>query len=239
MLTILIHGDAKTGKTWACDTAPAPRLVLDVEGGNRFTPSRKVIWDPTWAPPPADGTWDTCVVYVRDFSTLTRTYQWLNSGQHPFRSVTIDSISEAQQRCIDAIAGTNQMQQQDWGDLLRQLSTLSRQFRDLTMHPTNPLEVVALTAMTRERDGKWQPAVQGALATALPFYFDVLGYLYIQSVSAPDGSMIKVRRMLLSPDPAFLAGDRTDRLPAYMDNPTIDGPGGMLELIYGPRKESA
>ena len=46
------------------------------------------------------------------------------------------------------------MKMQQWGELLRHMGALLRDLRDLTMHPTNPLEAVVLTAMARSSDGR-------------------------------------------------------------------------------------
>jgi hypothetical protein len=222
-LSLLVHGGSKTGKTHFADTAPAPRLHLDAEGGTRFLHSRTIGWDPhQYAPPENDGSWDTCVVYVRRYETMTRVYQWLESGQHPFKSVTLDSISEVQQRCVDELAGTDSMKQQQWGELLRKMSELVRKFRDLTFHPTTPLEAVILVAMSRQIDGRWVPYVQGQLATTLPFYIDVIGYFYVQVVTDNEtGHERTVRRMLVSPHPQYEAGDRTGRLGEVLTAPNM------------------
>ena len=215
-ICVLVHGDSKVGKTRLGATTPAPRLILDAEGGTRFLgPTKK--WDGASEPPVADGTWETCVVIVKGFSTLRTVYQWLNSGKHPFRSVVIDSLSEVQQRCVDEIAGTNSMEQKNWGDLFRLMSTMVRQFRDLITHPTNPLDCVLLVAMTREINNKKMAHVQGQLATTLPYYIDVVGYMY----AATDDNGQYVRRLAVTPHALYDAGDRTGLLGAYIDNPNM------------------
>lgn len=224
-LTLLVYGPSKVGKSYLADSAPAPRLVLDAEMGNRFTPSKKFYWDPMYAPPTADGTWDTCVVEVRDYNTFERAHQWLQAGQHPFRAVAIDSLSELQQRCIDSIAGVNQMSTSNWGDLLRKIARMVRDFRDYTSHPTNPVQTVTVIGMDRVEDGRHTPFMQGSIKTMLPFYFDVTGYLFTQQMD--DGRL--VRRLLMAPHPQYDAGDRTGRLPQIMDDPSIPL---MLDTIY-------
>lgn len=229
-LSILVHGPAKAGKTHFAETAPGPRLFIDAEGGTRFTPSRKIEWDPTGKdhPPVADGTWDTCVVYTRDFATMQYAYQWLASGQHPFRSVIVDSLSEIQQRCIDQLAGAGRMEQQLWGDLLRQMSDLVRKFRDLIIHPTHPLEAVVLVAMTRiDAKNRQIPLVQGQLKDTLPYYLDVTGYFYTEA--NPETGVLE-RKLLVSPQPMFEAGDRTGRLDPIVVGPNIEQ---MLIKIFG------
>lgn len=227
-LSLLVHGASKVGKSWLGDTTPAPRLILDAEGGSRFTPSRKKVWNPlTEAVPVPDGTWDSCIVYVHDYQTVLRAYQWLASGQHPFESVVVDSISEVQQRCVDSIAGVDPMKTQDWGTLFRQVATLVRQFRDLVTHPTKPLRAVVLIAMTKDVNGKWRAHVQGQLATTLPYYLDVIGYLFVHKFE--DGT--EMRRLLVSPHELYEAGERVGgRLGTVVDNPNVTS---MLNTIFG------
>lgn len=227
-LSILVHGHSKSGKSTFADTSPGPRLILDAEGGSRFTPSKKTLWNPNSDPPPEDdGSWSSCLVYVHKYEQVEMAYQWLASGKHPFRSVVIDSISEVQQRCVDSLAGTNPMKQQDWGTLLRKVSALVRQFRDLTTHQTKPLEAVVLIAMTREKDnGKAMPHVQGQLGTALPYYLDITGYT--NTVKDDDGG---VHYWLATrPDDNYEAGERVaGRVEPYIENPNIEQ---MLSAIY-------
>lgn len=218
-INIIIFGHAKRGKSWLGDTTPAPRVVLDSEGGSRFTPSRKRIWDPvSQRPPVADGTWDTAIVVVRSYRDVLKAFEWLNSGQHPFHSVVLDSISEIQQRAVDDIAGTNQMAQQDWGKLLRTVSDLVRKFRDLVTHATNPLDAVVFIAMAKQVDGTWRPHMQGGLATTFPYYVDACCFLDV--VHAEDGT--PVRRLFCGTFPGFETGERLGgRIPTYVDSPNL------------------
>jgi hypothetical protein len=233
-LSILVHGGPKAGKSWLGDTTPAPRLVLDAEAGSRFTKSRKRDWDPlTEAVPVYDGTWDTVLVSVREYDVMKRVYEWLNSGQHPFRSVVMDSISEIQQRCVDNIAGVEIMKTQDWGTLLREMSKLVRGYRDLLTHPTRPLEAVVIIAMTRTVDGGRQvPYVQGQLATTLPYYIDVVGYI----TTSQDEQSRTHRYLMIQPDPRWLTGERVGgRLGTHVElfDNYGDTVSDMLDLVFG------
>lgn len=228
-ISMIAYGPSKGGKSTLGDTTPAPRVVLDAEMGSRFTPSRKKVWDPAReAPPEPDGTWDTALVPVHSYNTVLKAYEWLNSGKHPFRSVVMDSVSEVQQRAVDSLVGTSAMQIQDWGTLLRQVSDLVRKFRDLTTNPVRSLDAVLFIAMARQRqDGTWHPHVQGSLATVLPYYTDLLGYL--APVPQEDGTV--VRRLLLGPTPGYETGERVGgRLGQFIDNPNITD---MLSTIRG------
>jgi hypothetical protein len=236
-LSILVHADTKVGKSTFANTAPAPRLLLDAEAAHRFLPGRKVYWDPGRDAPPAwDGSWDTCVVRVRDYGVMTSTMAWLITGQHHFESVIVDSISEVQKKMKDQI-GSDGMKLQLWGELLTHMESLIRQLRDLTEHPTKPLTAVVLTAMTEQRDGKWRPYVQGQLRVTLPYFIDVVGYAFVQDLPAPDPSQPspgRIRRMLTRPHPLFEAGERVQsRIPEYIDGDAFNVEW-MLNSVFGP-----
>jgi hypothetical protein len=229
-LSTVIHAESGVGKSWLGDTSPAPRLILDAEGGSKFTPSQpKVFWDPMTGPPPLGA--ETVIVLVRDFQTMQLAYQWLNSGQHDFQSVVLDSVTELQKRCKDAIKameGAGGFRIQDWGTLLDDMELLVRQFRDLWMHPIRPVPVtVFITTTAMDDKGMYRPHVQGGLKLSLPYFVDVVGYLY---AAATDTGALE-RRLLVQPSPGFIAKDRTDRLGYEVANPSI---AAMLDTIYGP-----
>ena len=239
-LTVMVYGESKVGKSTFAVTAPYPRLMLDVEGGHRFLPIVVKYWDPLREEPPlADGTWDTVVVTVRDYDTVIKTYQWLQLGKHHFKSLIIDSISELQVKCMDSIAGTEQMKMQQWGELLRHMGGLLRDLRDLTMHPTNPLEAVVLTAMSRtSQDGRHRPYLQGQLAIQAPYFYDILGALTVETLQSIDPMQPpqKVRRMYVERTNDYEAGERVQgRLGAIVEqeNLSVDR---MLDIIFGPRQ---
>lgn len=239
-LTMLVYGGSKVGKSTFAVTAPYPRLMLDVEGGHRFLPINVKYWDPVREEPPvADGSWDTCVVMVHEYDTVIKAYQWLQSGKHQFKSLIIDSISELQVKCVDNIAGVNQMQMQQWGELLRHMGALLRDVRDLTMHPTNPLEAVVLTAMATkpDADGIVRPYLQGQLAVQAPYFFDILGAISKETIPNPDPTQkpTTVRRMYVESTDKYEAGERVQgRLGEVVEQGDL-GIERMLDLVFGPK----
>lgn len=238
-LTLMVYGESKVGKSTFAVTAPYPRLMLDVEGGHRFLPINVKYWDPIREEPPqADGTWDTVVVQVRDYDVVMKAFQWLQSGKHQFKSLIIDSISELQVKCMDNIAGTEQMKMQQWGELLRHMGALLRDLRDLTMHPTQPLEAVVLTAMARKgQDGVYRPYLQGQLAIQAPYFYDVLGAITVETVANPDPMQApyKVRRMYVERTPEYEAGERVQgRLGKIVEQGDL-GVERMLDMVFGEK----
>lgn len=243
--SILIHGDSKVGKTTVAATCPKPCLILDAEGGSKFLPLRKVYWDPIqYAPPVLDGSWDACIVMVRNWDTVSRVFQWMNTGQHPFRSLVIDSITEIQRRCKQNLISVDRtMEIRDWGKLLDMMDGTIRGFRDMTLHPIRPIQVAVFIAETRHIDNRWRPYMQGQISTSLPYWMDVVGYVFVDNIADANGqATVKQRRLLVSPHPQYEAGERVrGRLGDMFDIETRDdGSLGndierMLSLIYPHR----
>jgi len=210
--TTLIHGEEKAGKSWFADTAPGPKLVLDAEGRAKHTPSGpKVYWDPRKGGPPRhDGTWNTCIVMVPDYETVSLVYQWLRSCEHDFVTVIIDSLMELQKRCIDMIEpNARQLEQQGWGELLRRVERQVREFRDLTLVERNTVSVVVfITGSSHDDHRGWHPLLTGQLGKQIGYYLDTIGYLFKQV--EPDGKL--VRSLLIDKQPGFVAGDGTGKL---------------------------
>lgn len=230
-LTMLTHGDAGAGKSWLCDTAPGPRLICDAEGRAKYLPSQpKVLWDPRTQAPPAAPTaeapWETCVAIVPDFATMDLIFRVLQSGQHPFRSVCVDSLMEIQMRLADDVAGTEQMRTQDWGIMLRKLEKLVRDYRDLVISPVNPTDCVVFTVGSKVDDrGRQVPMLQGQMGSKVPYFFDIVGYLY--KTYSPETQSVS-RHMLVDDVGTAVAKDGTGRL--SVNGPTVDNPN--LSTIF-------
>lgn len=240
-LSILIHADSKVGKSTLAGSAPPPLVIFDAEGSTKFLPLRKVLWDPLRAEPPTwDGTWDAAIVNVHSYDVLDQGYRWLMTGRHNFRSLVLDSISEMQRKLKTKLVGVNRMARDNWDDLLRNMDGLLRGFRDLNQHPHNPIQVAAFVAETRLVDGKYKPYLQGQIATAAPYWFDLVGYMWVEPLRGADGAQqtdpstgkpAKIRRLLVAAgNPMYEAGERVQgRLPDVVDNPNLTQ---MLYAIY-------
>lgn len=245
--SFLLFGHTKVGKSTLANTAPAPRLLLDAEAASRFLPGRKIRWDPlTQAPPEADGTWETCEVIVREYSVMTKVLAYLEAAEHPFASLVIDSISEIQKRLKDQISGSQgtiikDMDMQKWGKLLSHMEAVIRELRDLTEHPTRPLNVV-ITAMQEVREGILIPSVQGGLRDSLPYFMDVVGYLDTQEVASSDPTVTpEPMRFLATREGVrvkggtpYLAGERVQgRIPRYVYGEDLNIER-MLNMVFHP-----
>lgn len=242
-LSILVHADSKVGKTTLGATCPFPIVSFDAEGGSKFLggspaltarlgrPMSIIQWDPVNPPPVYDGTWDMAIVTVRAWDDFMRAGQWLASGQHHFVSLVVDSITEIQRRLKKNLVGTEQLKMQDWGKLLTVMDDVIRGLRDLTIDPYNSIRVAMFIAETRQTDGKWRPYMQGQISTALPYWMDVVGYLFVEMAPDAQGQpTVPVRKLLVNQHPLYEAGERVQGLIGpVVDNPDIYQ---ILERIY-------
>lgn len=226
---------------------------MDAEGGSKFLPGsdflratlgrplRIIYWDPAQPPPVWDGSWDIAVVRVHNWQVVQAVYRWLVTGRHQFQSIIVDSISEIQRRAKNELIGTEQMKIQTWGQLLTIMDNVIRGFRDLTNDPYNPVRVALFISETRENQkGKYVPYMQGQIGIALPYWMDIVGYLYVDQVQTVDGTgqsiTAPVRRLLVVPHPMFEAGERVQGLVGpVIDNPNISE---ILEKVY-PQEQPA
>jgi hypothetical protein len=242
VLSMLIHAPSKEGKSTLTATAPLPLLVLDVEGSWRFinqagfktgVPLRKKRWNPlTEEPPRYDGTWDVCIVMVRDYVTMQQVLQRLTQQPHDFVSIIIDSVTEVQRRCRANLKGSEAMQIQDWGVLLNQMDALIRAYRDLTLADST-VRCVILVAETKMKDGKWRPYMQGQIADSMPYWLDVVGYLYTYFDADADGQpTVKKKVLHIGPSDQWYSGERVQgALPDAILDPNITQ---MIMAIFPP-----
>lgn len=241
VLSVLIHGASKAGKSTLTSTAPTPLLVIDAEGSWKFIRTagfrsgillRKITWDPLLPPPRHDGTWDVCYVSVASWDNMQRVMQWLITTPHDFVSIVLDSITELQRRLKTKIASSDGIISgyDGWGALLVKMDQLIRGFRDLTIEP-GPVRCVVFIAETREQNGKWRPYMQGQISVSLPYWVDICGYLYQTRVADTNGNLtVPQVNLFIGAHQLFETGERVQgALPDMITDPNITR---MLETVY-------
>lgn len=248
-ISIVVHGEAKVGKSTFASTAPTPMLYLDGENASRFlrrpdqTPFRRKSWNPmTEAPPKNDGSWDLCVVKVKNWAVAEKARDYLKTGNHEFRSVVLDSISEIQDKLKKSIlegTGTTQLKMQDWGRLLQSMAAFLRDFRDLSTDEDTTIEAIVILAMSRKIDGTMKPHLEGQVVQQVPYLYDITSYLYKTQVRDETTGEVSDQRFLLTDGQSgFEAGNRVhfsrDTGQDVIANPNIEN---ILDMIFGPRPE--
>ena len=168
------------------------------------------------------------IAQVRDLDGLKRVYFDLRKGQHPFRWVIIDSISEVAEICLATEKKKSKDPRAAYGEMADTMLDLIKGFRDL------PYNVVMLCKMTSvDDDGRlhYLPKAPGRqIGPELPYLFDIV--LALRADRGPEGL---VRYVQTARDHQYEAKDRSSKL-AFTEPPDLD----YLEAkIHAPRQEQS
>lgn len=237
-LSNLLYGYSGVGKSPLSETAPGPRLRFDVENTSRWLRSRKVYWDGRSNPLELDVDENTTVVLrVEQFKDLTMPMQFLRSGRHPFHSVILDSLTELQLKILNQEAGLDKREYDHWGKLLIWCEKLVIDLKDLTEHPTNPVDCIVVICQADMRDNRIVPLLDGSFKKKVAAKFDLVSYMYREEDASGDDFAI----MRIKPTPTIDAKDRTMILAPYYGR-TIERPDYMeimRILNTAPKMEEA
>ncbi len=203
------HGKTRFVGTAQLDERTSPMLLLNYEAGLHTLAKLE---------PKPD------VIDITDWDIYFDVLDYLRSGDHPYKSIAIDSISEthffAMITIMDAHAATRSdpdlPQLQDYGKAGMQLRRMLRAYRDLPMH-------IFATAQSKTeeepREGMVvKPALSGQLSSDVMGIMDVVGYLAITKDDPP------IHTLLLSAQRQFRVKARLPWGAApveYVDEPTV------------------
>jgi hypothetical protein len=218
-LNILVYGDSGVGKTTLAGSADAvpsmrPVLMIDVEGG---TESLRHSYP------------DVELARVRSWQDMQNLYNVLYSGEHGYKTVILDSLTEIQKFNMYSIMEELLERKPDmdidvpgmreWGKNLEQMRRMVRGFRDLDIH-------TIFTALSKEdkdeRTGvrKVIPMLSGQLGPQVAAFMDIVTYYYIKPIGT--GNDVEYKRLLLtSSDGKITAKDRSGRLDMIVESPTM------------------
>ncbi len=226
-LKMLVYSPAGHGKTTFVasaqeDPRSRPTLILDFEGGVSSIADQEID-----------------VIRVRSVNDFEETYQFLSGGQHDYRTVIIDSLSEIHQLFFltqlesaareDSRRHPDVAQQADYSRISIRMRRLIRFYRDLPMH-------VLMTAGSRNledqitRSTTTIPQMIGSFANELPGLFDIVAYL---ALVEEDG--VTSRVLVCQPTERFVAKVRVPRsidFPATTIEPTLTK---VLDLLKIPQ----
>jgi hypothetical protein len=175
---------------------------------------------------------------------MQNVYSTLYDGDHPFKTIVLDSLTEIQKFNMYEIMGKviEEHEERDrdvpsmreWGKNLEQIRRLVRGFRDLEMH-------TIFTALARndknERTGQvtTKPSLSGKMADEVAAFLDIVCYYYVKQIG-PDGEAEFKRLLLTQKTDSQIAKDRSGRLPMVMEYPTMRG---IFDLVIGGEVQDA
>jgi hypothetical protein len=212
----LIYGDPGVGKTVLAGSSYEvkemnPVIFLDCEGGTLSLRKRY---------PGVER------VRIKHFGDLSKAYNALRRGEGGYKTCVLDSVTELQKFGMYEIMAKTVKEDPErdpdlpgigeWGKNTEQMRKVIRAFRDLPMNTI----FTALARTERTPKGKTiiKPSLSAKLSDEVAGFFDIVVYMYRKQTE--DDNM--VRRLLTIATDEITAKDRTDRLPPYLDNPTMD-----------------
>lgn len=226
-LKALIYGGAGVGKTTLAASAStcenmSPVLYITVEGGEMsITESLPHLGI------------DIDKIQFTTFANmaeLSKLITWLNTAEHPFKTVVLDSLTELQAGVVETYAklyiprsetgipnteADKRMWQKIYGKATEMLREKCRAFRDLPCH-------VIFIAHDKENEEtkKIAPALMPAFTKSLEGYLDEVWYLFMRSSKEDEAP---TRNILTQPTPRVTAKDRSPggKLGRVMENPTM------------------
>lgn len=226
-LNILLYGESGVGKTTLAGSADAvpsmrPVIVIDIEGGTESL---------------RDSYPDVETVRVRTWQEMQDVYNVLYTGDHSYKTVILDSLTEIQKFNMDSIMidllhkkpdmDPDVPGMREWGKNLEQCRRMVRGFRDLEMH-------TIMTALEKDdRDDvtgarRVLPMLSGQLARQVAAFMDVVGYYYIKQFGNGDNAEYK-RLLLTRATQKHTAKDRTNKLEPVIESPTMSM---LFDMMY-------
>lgn len=202
----LVYGESGAGKTVFASTWPTP-VFLDIDKG--MASVRRTVHR----------------VDIDSWETLMESMDWIESGNHPFKSVVLDSLNELQYLSMRSIIARYPIRRPydslpalaDYGKMLDDFEKRVRALRSL---PLNIILIAQVAPRAYDTDPV-QPQLTGKqTARTLSRMMDVIGYLDKKD-SSEGGNASKTRFMTFDAV-GHVTKDRSWALPPVVENPSYD-----------------
>lgn len=225
-LKMLFYGETFVGKTiltGSISEIAGPTLYLELEEGSTslaavgYTDKEKIT-----------ALQVTSIDETNTFTPpkpYTKARDFLIKNNTAFKSVIIDSMTEFQNKYIRELCKKQNKahaEQHMWNTIGARMAEEVEIIKSMNMH-------VLMTALEKKKEDpktkimKSHPAIKGMAMAELEAKLDVIGYCTYQMV---EGSMHRI--VQFHGTDQFVAKDRTQALPAYMVDPTMEK---IFELI--------
>lgn len=159
----LVFGEAGTGKTHLCGTAPSP-LIISAEAGLLTLRHKKIP-----------------VISVNEIGQVREALNWCmrDAKTHGIETICLDSISEITEKCLADEKARSKDPRQAYGAMSEEIVELVKKFRDLS-----GFHIIMTAKATSVKDPisgleKAAPTAPGKqVGPALPYLFDEVFYSY-------------------------------------------------------------
>lgn len=222
---VLVYGRNGKGKTrFAASSSQGPTLILDInEEGTQSVRNYP----------------DAFMYPIKSWADLTYAYWYLKEGDHPYKTVVIDTLTQAQGLCMkhvlkeqedrDPNRPPSMPDRRSWGQMGELFKPVILNYRNL------PMNVVFVCQERVDKSGDddddttnrivpdLSPSVRGVAMGAV----GIMGRIYKKEVRTVNKKSKKEvskwqTRMLVGPHEDFETKDRTGVLPHIVRNPTMD-----------------
>ncbi len=190
----------------------SPVLILDVEGGT-FSIREKFP--------------DVDVIRISSWAEMSKVYNDLYDGNHPYKTVGLDSLTEIQKMgmygIMTALVAEPDNKDRDpdipsvreWGKNIEQTRKLVRAFRDL------PMNVIFTALEMSDRNPRTgltvtKPSLSGKLSGEVAGFLDEVLYMYVKTVDNEPQRLLLTRKT-----EDKVAKDRSDKLPQVITDVTM------------------
>jgi phage nucleotide-binding protein len=182
---VLVYGDAGTGKTVLCSTAPSP-IILSAESGLLSLRG-----------------FDIPVITIKSFQDLIDAHTWISSDKdaQKFKTICLDSISEIAEVVLSDLKNKNKDARQAYGQMQESIMKIVKNFRNLK--GKNVYFTAKEDYVRDEFDGSvsYMPGFPGKnLGKDVPYLFDEVFQLYVHAQQLEEGGVKHVRYLRTSKD---------------------------------------
>lgn len=198
---VLLGGFYGAGKTTLASTMPGPRIFVDAEGG-AYDLDDVVTYEDYQSGAVTVDAKSNVVVRIEDYKDYRKVMDHILSGDHPFETAVLDSISSIQAKVKRAIVGDMDIDNHSkatydmWDALLVTMTQDIELLNNMKLPGRSKRMNTVLIAPFNVEETPHRPIMQGGIRKTLPMLPDLQGFLHIEFVPNTQTGETERRRVL-------------------------------------------